>query len=65
MAFRLEASFIALVLATSAAATTITTNTTVAANQTFDYVIVGAGPGGITVGNKVCPSFRVLSELFC
>lgn len=34
-------------------ATTVTNDTTVAANNTFDYVIVGAGLSGITVANKL------------
>lgn len=34
-------------------ATTVTNDTSVAANRTFDYVIVGAGLTGITVGNKL------------
>lgn len=32
-------------------ATTITNDTSVASNKTFDYVVVGAGLTGITVGN--------------
>jgi hypothetical protein len=35
------------------ASTVVTNDTAVAANQTFDYVIVGAGLTGLTVGNKV------------
>jgi choline dehydrogenase len=42
-----------LALAGAASATVITSDRTVAVNQTFDYVIVGAGLTGITVGNKV------------
>lgn len=34
-------------------ATVITNDTLTAANATFDYVIVGAGLSGITVGNKL------------
>lgn len=33
--------------------TTVTNDTSVAASRTFDYVIVGAGLTGITVGNKL------------
>lgn len=33
--------------------TTVTNDTSLAANRTFDYVIVGAGLTGITVGNKL------------
>jgi hypothetical protein len=34
-------------------ATLVTNDTSVAADKTFDYVIVGAGLAGITVANKV------------
>lgn len=34
-------------------ATTVTNDTSVAANKTFDYVIVGAGLTGIVVGNRL------------
>lgn len=34
-------------------ATIVTNATSIAANQTFDYVIVGAGLTGLTVGNKL------------
>ena len=40
-------------LVTLTRTTTVTNATSVAANQTFDYVIVGAGLTGITVGNKL------------
>lgn len=40
-------------LAIGVQATTVTNHTTVAANRTFDYVIVGAGLTGTTVGNKL------------
>lgn len=40
-------------LVTLTQATVVTNDTSVAANQTFDYVIVGAGLTGITVGNKL------------
>ncbi|KAL5522853.1 hypothetical protein ACEPAG_8871 [Sanghuangporus baumii] len=42
-----------LALACVAAATTITTDRSVAVNQTFDYIIVGGGLSGITVANKL------------
>ena len=45
--------FALLALAGSAAATTITTDRSVAVGKTFDYVIAGGGLAGITVGNKV------------
>lgn len=34
--------------------TVVTNETAVAADKTFDYVIVGAGLAGISVGNKAC-----------
>jgi choline dehydrogenase len=34
-------------------ATVVTNDTSIAANKTFDYIIVGAGLTGITVGNKL------------
>ncbi|KAL1858857.1 hypothetical protein Daus18300_009855 [Diaporthe australafricana] len=40
-------------LAASVQATTVTNDTSVAANRTFDYVVVGAGLTGITVANKL------------
>lgn len=40
-------------LAIGVRATTVTNDTSIAANKTFDYVIVGAGLTGITVGNKL------------
>lgn len=40
-------------LAVAVRSTLITNDTTIAANGTFDYVIVGAGLTGITVGNKL------------
>lgn len=40
-------------LAVGVRATAVTNDTSVAANRTFDYVIVGAGLTGITVGNKL------------
>ncbi|KUI66221.1 Glucose oxidase [Cytospora mali] len=40
-------------LGTLTKATMVTNDTSIAANQTFDYVIVGAGLTGITVGNKL------------
>ena len=51
--YRRTSWFVALALVTKAFATKVTTDTSVAANQTFDYVIVGGGLSGITVGNKV------------
>ena len=42
-----------LALAGAVAATTITTDRSVAVGKTFDYIIVGGGLSGITVGNKV------------
>ena len=44
---------VAIAFAAHCLATTVTTDRAVAANQTFDYVIVGGGLSGITVGNKV------------
>ncbi|ROV96566.1 hypothetical protein VMCG_07803 [Cytospora schulzeri] len=44
---------VVIFLATPMLATTVTNDTSVAANQTFDYVIVGAGLTGIVVGNKL------------
>lgn len=43
----------ALLFSALAQATLVTDQGTIAANKTFDYVIVGAGLTGITVGNKV------------
>jgi hypothetical protein len=40
-------------------ATTVTNDTSVAANKTFDYVIAGAGLSGIVVGNKVLTSTNI------
>lgn len=40
-------------LSVGVGATIITNDTSIAANRTFDYVIVGAGLTGITVGNKL------------
>jgi hypothetical protein len=48
---QLKAVIAALIAATSS--TVITDNPALAANKTFDFVIVGAGLAGITVGNKV------------
>ncbi|THH04060.1 hypothetical protein EW145_g5799 [Phellinidium pouzarii] len=42
-----------LVLAGAAAVTTITSDRAVAVNKSFDYVIVGGGLSGLTVGNKL------------
>ncbi|ROV90476.1 hypothetical protein VSDG_08449 [Cytospora chrysosperma] len=59
MALLLRRSFImgfVTSLATLAQATVVTNDTSVAANQTFDYVVVGAGLTGITVGNKLTSS---------
>lgn len=56
MALLLRRSFImgfVASLATLTQATVVTNDTSVAANQTFDYVVVGAGLTGITVGNKL------------
>lgn len=36
-----------------AGAVVVTDDTTIAADKTFDYVVVGAGLAGITVSNKV------------
>lgn len=41
-------------LAGLATGTVVTDNPASVANKTFDFVIVGAGLSGITVGNKVC-----------
>lgn len=43
--------FLAFALLGLIGATLVTSDTRVAANQTFDYVIVGAGLSGITVAN--------------
>ncbi|CAJ2509874.1 Uu.00g057740.m01.CDS01 [Anthostomella pinea] len=43
----------ALLFLSPTCATIVTNDTSVATNQTFDYVIVGAGLAGITVGNKL------------
>ena len=48
-----RAGLTAFALAACSLATLVTNDTSVAANQTFDYVIVGGGLSGITVGNKV------------
>ena len=40
-------------IAVPVTATIVTNDTAVAADQTYDYVIVGAGLTGLTVGNKV------------
>lgn len=45
--------FIALTQAGFTCATLVTNDTRIAANQTYDYVIVGAGLSGITVANKL------------
>lgn len=39
-------------------ATIITNDTSIAANQTFDYIIVGAGLTGLTVANKLTQDGR-------
>lgn len=40
-------------LAVAVRSTVVTNDTSIAANRTFDYVIVGAGLTGIIVGNKL------------
>ncbi|KAH8666906.1 alcohol oxidase [Xylariales sp. PMI_506] len=52
---------LALIWCWACAATTVTNDTAIAAGKTFDYVIVGAGLSGITVGNKLSAAgFSVL-----
>lgn len=52
---------LAVVLPAAFAATTITSDASVASGQTYDYVIAGAGLTGIVVGNKLsAKGYKVL-----
>ena len=62
-AFSSTAALSLLVLARSTlAASGVVTDATLAANQTFDYIVVGAGPGGGTVATRLSedPHIEVL-----
>ncbi|KAH8898782.1 GMC oxidoreductase [Thozetella sp. PMI_491] len=50
---RLRLLAFALAVSLGVSGTTVTNDTAVAADKTFDYVIVGAGLAGLTVGNKL------------
>jgi len=52
MLFSIAKLTLTIRLASFAGATIVSGDTAVAAGKTFDYVIVGAGLSGLTVGNK-------------